>query len=813
MTTRLVLLAALVASACVEGEPEVGSSSAEVAVTWTNLVRVSATGNDLTKTNLQESWNAGAVTVEALEGDGYVEFTTGESNSAKMVGLSVGDAGVHWTDIDFAMFLRANGAVGVYEAGVERGNSLVTYSAGDLFRIEANDGVVTYSVNGTVFYTSPTAPPVRLRVDTSLRSPGATVLDVDLVSTPLSWQNAVGVTVDADGTGLTKTVAGTTWSAGAATVETISGDGFVEFTTAENDTAKMVGLSSGDTNQHWTDIDFAIYLKANGTIAIAEAGVQRSGFGTYVTGDSFRIEVQGGVVYYSVNGGPPFHTSAAAPAPVLLVDTSLSTPGATVRNVRLTAAGNACPAYSGVGAVCVGTFTVTNSVDLEEIAGCSEITGNLIVSAPGMTVIALPALERVSGSLEISGNTDLSRLQMPALKEVGGQLYLSLYDLIAGIDLSRLRSAGSILINPPAGATEVDVNFGCLQTTGEVSAAGLVRAVRLQTIEGDATAFPLDAPALTEVTGTFNYTDGTNVPALEHAGSVILLQGSTVSMPSLAAVDGRLVAGDVFGPEGGCQSTALTATSLELPALTQIGALHLCWPGLEELSLPELQVIDGPVVGGTVLYIRSTSQTTPFELPALTEIEGPASLFAATSMPVLERVSGPFVAGGKLIVSGPMDAPELLEVANYGLDLRAPFSAPALTAVGRTVTLNGISAVSLPALVTVGAITTRGTSLIELDLAALTTVTGTGVFITQTSLASLSLPALQTIAGNLAIRNNNSMTSLSMPLLNALGPTFTIVGNDILPNCYAINLRDDLVAAGWTGTWSISGNGTGSCPP
>ena len=57
---------------------------------------------------------------------------------------------------------------------------------------------------------------------------------------------------------------------------------------------------------HVTDIEFAIQLTASdGTngIWIFESGTLRGNFGTYSTGDKFRVAVEGGVVrYYKISG-------------------------------------------------------------------------------------------------------------------------------------------------------------------------------------------------------------------------------------------------------------------------------------------------------------------------------------------------------------------------------------------------------------------------------------------------------------------------------------------------------------------------------
>jgi hypothetical protein len=310
-----------------------GATDALTAVTWTDAVGVDVAGNHLVKSSATPGWNAGAVSVETLTGDGSVELTTDETTTAKMAGLSAGDFDQSYQDIDFAFYLRADGVVAVREAGLARG-TFGTYQAGDLFRIQVDGGVVTYWQNGALLYTSGAVPSFPLLVDTSLRTTGATISDVVLAAAPF-WTDPVGAEVD--GADLVKTAPDDLWNAGAASIASLAADGYAEFTTGENTTAKMAGLSSGNSGPGYADIDFAVYLKANGTIGVREAGLTRGSFGPYAAGDIFRISAIGGVVTYARNGAV-FYTSGQAPSFPLLLDSSLRTPGATILDARLAAA-------------------------------------------------------------------------------------------------------------------------------------------------------------------------------------------------------------------------------------------------------------------------------------------------------------------------------------------------------------------------------------------------------------------------------------------------------------------------------------------
>ena len=82
----------------------------------------------------------------------------------------------------------------------------------------------------------------------------------------------------------------TAWgNAGAASTRAIaSGDCYVEFTATETNTYRMAGLSNGDANQDWQEIDFALYPNAVGNLEVYEAGTHRGVFGAYAAGDQLR---------------------------------------------------------------------------------------------------------------------------------------------------------------------------------------------------------------------------------------------------------------------------------------------------------------------------------------------------------------------------------------------------------------------------------------------------------------------------------------------------------------------------------------------
>jgi RHS repeat-associated protein len=302
---------------------------------------VSASGNNLTKTAADGWFNGGAASTQTINsGDGYVEFTATETNTARLCGLNHGDPDQGY-GIAFALGAWYGGTLYLFESG--NYSVLGSYSAGDQLKVAVESGVVKYYQNGQLIHTSSTPPSYPLLVDTSLYSNGATISNAVISngsggggggSQNASWTNAVGVS--ASGNNLAKTAADGWGNGGAASTQTInSGDGYVEFTATETNTARLCGLNHGDPDQSY-GIAFALGAWYGGTLYLFEAG-SYSVLGSYSAGDRLKVAVESGVVKYYQNG-QLIHTSTVAPTYPLLVDTSLYSNGSTLTNVVISGA-------------------------------------------------------------------------------------------------------------------------------------------------------------------------------------------------------------------------------------------------------------------------------------------------------------------------------------------------------------------------------------------------------------------------------------------------------------------------------------------
>lgn len=181
---------------------------------WTSLTNTTATpdANDLKKTGGADgTWDAGAISTQqfASKGPGkFVRWRCGQTDKQAMVALSADNPDASYTGLDFAMMCAIDGTLAVFENGTLKGSELSTYTASDILSIELNaSGYPTYRKNGTILYTSLTAPSYPLWVDTSIKHSNIYVYDVQVsgisgtVSTTAHTNTKFAPTVVSDGSG------------------------------------------------------------------------------------------------------------------------------------------------------------------------------------------------------------------------------------------------------------------------------------------------------------------------------------------------------------------------------------------------------------------------------------------------------------------------------------------------------------------------------------------------------------------------------------------------------------------------------------
>jgi hypothetical protein len=143
-----------------------------------SLINVTASGSSLVKSGGCDGCaDASAVSEQQVTGNGAIEFTAAEAGSLRFVGFASGGVGTAAGDINFALRLQG----GVAEVREVNGyKAEIGFGSGDVFRLAIAGGVVTYSKNGSVFYTSASTASSGQRVHVVMFNAGAAVSDITL---------------------------------------------------------------------------------------------------------------------------------------------------------------------------------------------------------------------------------------------------------------------------------------------------------------------------------------------------------------------------------------------------------------------------------------------------------------------------------------------------------------------------------------------------------------------------------------------------------------------------------------------------------
>jgi hypothetical protein len=278
-----------------------------------------------------------------------VTYTAGVDTATKIMLFDLNSTGEWTSQINGGaatpITVTAEG-IGIVESSVTGSVTLTVAVTGIDLPIEITTASLAQSVVNGVYSQAIEAQfgdggPYTCSIDSGalpagLTMPNDTACATGITGTPTTPDNPAS---------LIKTATQAWGNSGAASTNSLaSGDGYVETVAVETTTYRMFGLSNGNTNTNYTDIDFGLYLRIDGVISVYEAGVQKytSATGAYVTGDVMRVAVVAGAVKYSKNG-TVFYTSLASPSYPLLTDTAFYTPGATLGTTSFDDGGGADP--------------------------------------------------------------------------------------------------------------------------------------------------------------------------------------------------------------------------------------------------------------------------------------------------------------------------------------------------------------------------------------------------------------------------------------------------------------------------------------
>ena len=186
---------------------------------------------------------------------------------------------------------------------------------------------------------------------------------------------------------LSKTASTSVWDAGAFSSQSFTGVGYVQIEASETTTARAVGLSNTNANALLTSINYALYLKADGSLEVYENGVSRGIVGTYQTGDQLRVArlADGKVQYqrrntttglYEKIGTLPETVSSLTTS--LSADTAFYSSGATLRGVLISSGGVVAQAVNWVSqtGVAVGGLGTISQASFADTLLSADLNGD-----------------------------------------------------------------------------------------------------------------------------------------------------------------------------------------------------------------------------------------------------------------------------------------------------------------------------------------------------------------------------------------------------------------------------------------------------
>ncbi len=196
----------------------------------------------------------------------------------------------------------------------------------------------------------------------------------------------------------------------------------------------------------------------------------------------------------------------------------------------------------GLSGILEGDYTIQNTLDVALIANVTEITGSLTVTAPGLSTLTLPSLQRahdilvvgndvlatlaapsleeivqdvyVGGPAASDGNPALSTVSFPALGSVGRDLYVRYNTALTTLSAPALDSIGrhvsvscNDMLTVLGGLDAVTTIGGSLSvgTNAALQSFGMVKLATVHdfTVDDNALLTTFDLPALASVTDIF----------------------------------------------------------------------------------------------------------------------------------------------------------------------------------------------------------------------------------------------------------------------------------------------------------------------
>ena len=133
---------------------------------------------------------------------------------------------------------------------------------------------------------------------------------------------------------LKRTGGTSSWDAGAFSVNSIKNYGYVEALASEKTTTRFFGISSSNSGDAFGSVQFAFYLRNDGTLEIYESASLKIGLGSYYPSDLLRIGIDNNLVKYYVNGTLKY-ISSVTPSTTMYADIAFESVNSILNDVYI----------------------------------------------------------------------------------------------------------------------------------------------------------------------------------------------------------------------------------------------------------------------------------------------------------------------------------------------------------------------------------------------------------------------------------------------------------------------------------------------
>ncbi|KAK5110758.1 hypothetical protein LTR62_005635 [Meristemomyces frigidus] len=292
------------------------------------------------------------------------------------------------------------------------------------------------------------------------------------------------------------------------------------------------------------------------------------------------------------------------------------------------------------------TTTIQNGGDASALASCQTFSGSIAIATGFVDTVSLDGIQRISGSLIANNVTQITQISASSLEQIDDSFMLNGLTILTTLSFPRLTEVATLDWEALPALQGLSFTTG-VQKASQVSIQNTqlnsLNGINLQVVD---TMTIANNPYLNEInmqlgnisTSLVLEANGRNVsatfPNLEWANNMTFRNVSTISIPSLASINGSM----------GFISNFFT--SIVAPNLTSVGAMgggslsFVSNADMTNLSFPELTT-----VGGGLQVANNTALNTVNGFPSLKTVGGALDFngnFSNVSLPALSDVRGAF---------------------------------------------------------------------------------------------------------------------------------------------------------------------------